>query len=486
VQHINGVTRSQVTLFPESVEDYIDPENPVRFLDVFVDELDIESLGFTHSLVKETGRPPYHPKDLLKLYLYGYLNRIRSSRLLERETKRNLEVIWLLKRLSPDHKTISNFRKDNKRALKGVFKEFVLLCKGLALFSAELIAIDSTKFKASNSRSRVKDKSQLNKVVVGIEESIKQYIAQLDAEDSESTSSDSGIGSINKEDLQEKINRLKEEKKQYKSSLDEMNSSGDKYISLTDSDCRLMKNEGVVKPSYNVHAAVDSKHSLIVDYEISQNAADNNYLPDLAKSAKENLDVSELTVCADAGYYDTTDIKECEDQSINTYVPIPEPKISKKTQVPQPAYYHDCFIYDEISDTYQCPQGQTMRYFSTTKKSDHRRIRLYRTPVCKECVGRSDCTTSPRGRYINRWEHEEVLDRLKQRMKENPSIMKLRKQIIEHIFGTLKKIWGYHSFLLRGLEDISSEITLMCLTYNIRRVINIMGTQRLITYLHAK
>ena len=278
---------------------------------------------------------------------------------------------------------------------------------------------------------------------------------------------------------------MREEKNQYETALQDMSSSGDKFISLTDPDCRLMKNEGVIKPSYNVHAAADSKHDLIVDYEISQNAADNNHLSDLAISAKEELNVIEITVCADAGYYDTTELKECEDHSINTYVPIPEPKISKKTQVPQTDYYHDCFIYDEISDTYQCPQGQVMSYYRTTKKSDNRRIRIYRTRACKGCVMQARCTSSPRGRYIYRWEHEEVLDRLRQRLKDNPSVIKTRKQIIEHIFGTLKKIWGYHSLLVRGKQNISGEIALMCLTYNIRRVINIIGTQSLIKYLLA-
>jgi len=331
----------------------------------------------------------------LKLYLYGYLNRIRSVRLLERETKRNLEVIWLLKRLSPDHKTISNFRKENSQALKGVFKQFVLLCKRLSLFSAELVAIDSTKFKTSNSRSRVKNREQINKAIVRIEESINDYLEQMDASDAESESPSGSIESLISEDLQEKINRLKEEKNQYETALQDMSSSGDKFISLTDSDCRLMKNEGVIKPSYNVHAAADSKHDLIIDYEISQNAADNNHLSDLAISAKEELDVTELTVCADAGYYDTTELKECEDHSINTYVPIPEPKISEKSQVPQTDYYHDRFIYDEISDTYQCPQGQVMRYYRTTKKSDNRRIRIYRTGACKGCVMQARCTSSP-------------------------------------------------------------------------------------------
>jgi len=482
VNHISGVDREQITLFPESVDDYISFDNAVRFLDAFVDHLDMASLGFKHASLRETGRPPYHPGDLLKLYLYGYINRIRSSRLLERESKRNLEVMWLLKRLSPDHKTISDFRRSNSRALREVFKQFVLLCKSLSLFSAELVAIDSTKFKASNSRARVKDRDQLERAIIRVEESISYYLEQLDQND-EDDDGDESKGSLSKEELQKKIEYLNKRKKGLEAAANEIKNSGDKHISMTDSDSRLMKNEGRIQPSYNVHAAVDSKNSLILGYEISQNAADNNYLSVLAISSKQSLDAEELTVCADAGYYDTTDIKECEDNSITTYVPIPGQKVSKKTGVPQPDFYHDRFLYDGDSDTYHCPAGCVMSYYTTTKKSDGRRVRIYRTVACKDCAVRFSCTISPRGRYIYRWEHEAVLDRLKQRLKDNPQIIKERKEIIEHIFGALKKIWGYNSLLVRGLQNISSEIALMSLTYNMRRALSIVGTQRLIYHL---
>lgn len=481
MNHLSGIGREQITLFPEAIEDYITADNPVRFLDAFVDQLDMASLGFRHATVNETGRPPYNPKDLLKLYLYGYLNRIRSSRLLERETKRNLEVVWLLKRLSPDHKTISDFRKDHAQALREVFKQFVVLCKQLELFGAELVAIDSTKFKASNARDRVKDKQQLEGSITRISESIGQYLAHMEENDHNDQTSASPC--VTKEALQAKIARLQNQKAQLQEALQTLDQTQAKYASLTDPDCRLMKNERRIEPAYTLQAAVDAQHSLIVDYELTQDAADNNHLAPVATAAKQILGVDTLTVCADAGYYDTVDLKACDDQTIITYVPVPEPKISRKTQVPTPEYYHDKFIYDEASDVYRCPQGSMMRRFRSQSKEDGRRIYLYRTDACHNCPVRASCTTSPRGRYISRWEHEAVLERLKERLAREPDIIKRRKAIIEHVFGTVKKIWGYGALLLRGLAKIASEAALMNLTYNIRRVLNIVGTRKLILHL---
>ena len=485
MDHVSGIAREQITLFPEAVEDYISAENPVRFLDAFVDQLEMASMGFRHATVHETGRPPYNPKDLLKLYLYGYLNRIRSSRLLERETKRNLEVVWLLKRLSPDHKTISDFRKDHAQALREVFKQCVVLCKQLELFGAELVAIDSTKFKASNARDRVKDKEQLDKSLARIHDSIAQYLAQLDQNDTvEEPMAHSGTP-LSKEQLQKKIASLQQQHKTLEKARMELEDNGEKYRSLTDPDCRLMKNERRIEPAYAMQAAVDAKHSLIIDYELTQDAADNNHLSPVAAAAKRMLGVETLAVCADAGYYDTVDLKACDDQTIRTYVPLPEPKISKKTQVPKPGYYHDKFVYEEASDTYRCPQGHTMSSSTTTQKSDGRSIRIYRTKACRDCPVYAQCTTSPRGRYIYRWEHEAVLDRLKQRLATNPEIIKQRKAIIEHVFGTIKKIWGYGALLLRRLKNIASEVALMNLTYNMKRALSIVGAPRLIAQLQG-
>jgi transposase len=502
MNHITGKTREQITMFPEAIEDYISAENPVRFLDAFVEQLDTAAMGFYHAAVKETGRPPYDPKDLLKLYLYGYLNRIRSSRLLERETQRNLEVFWLLKRLQPDHKTISDFRRINTTALRKVFKELVLLCKSLNLFGAELIAIDSTKFKASNARDRVKDKKQLDNSISRITETITEYLTELDQNDLQDDQTLTALSSAEgKEALRKKITFLKQQKEHLEEARTELElkahgnprltdgqaSLREKHSSLTDPDCRLMKNDRRIEPAYSMQTAVDAKHSLIVDYELTQDAADNNHLASLASAAQQTLGGETLSVCADAGYYDTVDLKACEDQNITTYIPVPEHKVSKKTQVPTVDYYPEKFIYDNASDTYRCPQGNTMHRFSSTQKTnDGRLIYLYRTNACRNCPVRVHCTTSPRGRYINRWEHEAVLDRLKQRLARNPEIIKQRKAIIEHIFGTIKKIWGYSALLLRRLITVAGEIALMNLTYNIRRVLNIVGTNNLVIYLQTK
>ena len=482
MNHISGVSREQITLFPEAIEDYITADNPVRFLDVFVNHLDMGRLGFHHVTVNETGRPPYDPKDLLKLYLYGYLNRIRTSRLLERETKRNLEMIWLLKRLSPDHKTISDFRKDHSQALRNVFEEFVLICKQLELFGAELVAIDSTKFKASNARDRVKDKEQLDNSIARINETISQHLTQLDQNDITDEQMTPRV--VSQHELQKRIDSLKQQEAKLNQARTEMEQNAQKYSSLTDPDCRLMKNDRRIEPAYAVQTAVDAKHSLLIDYEITQDAVDNNHLAAVAKAAKQTLDVETLMAVADKGYYDTVDLKVCEDADITAYVPIPEQKVPRRTNVPTPGFYHDKFVYDESSDNYCCPQGNTLQRFSSRRnKHDHRLIYLYRTVACQHCPVRAQCTTSPRGRYVYRWEYEAVLDRLQQRLAEHPQIVKRRKALIEHVFGTIKKIWGYGALLLRRLTKVAGEVALISLTYNIRRVLNIVGTLTLIAHL---
>ncbi len=352
MQHITGTIREQITLFPEAIEDYIADDNPVSFLDAFVDQLDMSILGFQYAKVKETGRPPYNPKDILKLYLYGYLNRIRSSRLLERETKRNLEVFWLLKRLSPDHKTISNFRKENACALRETFKQFIILCKKLELFGNELIAIDSTKFKASNSGNRIKNKEQLEKSITRISESINQYLEQLDHTDSVDNQT---IVPLTKEQLQQKIASLAQNKQHLEQAKEELTQSNQKHISLTDPDCRLLKHGRHIEPAYSLQTAVDAKNSLIVDYILTNDAADYNHLSPLAASAQNILEAKNLTVVADTGYYDTVELKACEDLSITAFVPLPKAPTSKEQKAPTPDYTRDKFVYDSSTDSYQCP-----------------------------------------------------------------------------------------------------------------------------------
>lgn len=393
-------------------------------------------------------------------------------------------MLWLLKRLSPDHKTISRFRQHHADALRSVFKQFVLLCQKASLFGAELVAIDSTKFTASNARDRVKTHEQLDKSLQRVNQSITDYLTQLEENDQRESTTEKPP--VTKESLQQKITELKQYASQLKDAKETLEKSNDKHISLTDPDCRLMKNERRIEPAYSVQTAVDAKHSLIVDFELTQDAADNNHLSVVAQQAQTMLQTDELTVCADAGYYDCVDLNDCEDHKITTYVPIAGHKVSKKTNTPTPEYYPDKFTYDINSDTYRCPQGETMyRFTSKHKTKDQRLIYLYRTTACKECSVSSSCTPSKRGRHIHRWEYERVLDKLKQRLAQTPEIIKKRKAIIEHIFGTIKKIWGYGALLLRGINKVKGEIALMMLTYNMRRAINIVGVSTLIQYLRT-
>jgi transposase len=480
MEHISGKPRDQLILFPEAIEDYITEDNSVRFIDVFVDGLDTISLGFEHAILKETGRPPFNPKDLLKLYLYGYLNRIRSSRLLEREAKRNLEVMWLLNHLVADHKSISDFRRHNNKAIRGVFKEFYLICKQLGLYGGELVAIDSSKFKASNARDKILDKEKLEKRIIKIEESIEMYLKELDENDKTETNDKA----ITKEELDKKIDLLKKKKIQLEKAEEDLLKSTEEYISLTDSNCRLIKDKNGIEPSYRMQTAADAKYSMILDNLMTEDAADNNHLSEMAIKSKEALEVEELTVATDAGYFDGTEIKECEDNKITVYVPIPKPKISSKTNIPEEQYQYDKFVYNELADTYSCPEGEKLIYKRTDKKNG-KDIRIYGTDKCGSCINKNKCTLSPRGRQIHRWEHAEVIDRLKKRLDEKPEIIKRRKAIIEHIFGTIKKIWNYYGLQLRGLKNVSTEADLMCLTYNIRRALTIVGTKNLIMALQT-
>lgn len=483
MEHIRGESREQITLFPEAIEDYIGEDNPVRFLDAFVDKLDMQSLGFKHATTSVTGAPPYNPKDLLKLYIYGYLNRIRTSRMLEREAGRNVEVMWLVRRLSPDHKTISDFRKDNAEALEGVFKEFVRLCKELELFGAQLVAVDSSKFKASNSRSRVKDKKGIEQSVKRIEESIIEYLKELDENDQVEEGTDE---KPSKEELRKKIESLKHRKLELDKAKEALDKSGDKYISLTDPECRLIKDGHGIDPSYKMQTSVDAKYMLISDYEVTQDASDHNHLSIMASAARRTLEVEELAVCADTGYYDIADIKACDDGVVITYVPSPELRIPNRTGVPTVEYYPDKFTYDEESDSHRCPEGRALLYECTYKrKRDGRVMRMYRGIDCSECSVRGSCTTSPKGRQLSRWEHQDVIDRLKERLQTKPDIIRRRKAIIEHVYGTIKDTWGYRQLLLRGVKKVTGEIALMNLAYNIKRALAVLGINDLITYLQT-
>jgi len=473
--YIEGVARNQVMLFPDIIDDYIRDDNPVQFIDAFVDSLDLAELGFSHAAPEPTGRPPYNPRDLLKLYIYGYLNRIRSSRSLEKETQRNVELMWLLRKLTPDFKTIADFRKDNKEAIKAVCRKFILLCKRLNLFGGELIAIDGSKFKAVNSKKRNFNETKLRRKIKEIEEKIDAYLSELEENDKEEAS----MPQVSAEELKEKIKLLKERKAKYHGLLKELKENNETQISLTDPDSRAMVNNQRIEVCYNVQTTVDEKHKVILDYEVTNAVKDNAQLSKMSKRAKDILEVEKIDVSADTGYYDAIEIKECVDNGIIPYIPEPSPTVSKKVNVPESGFYKDKFKYDAARDVYICPVGNELTF--KNKAIHHgKTMKLYKSKRCLDCWVRSKCTRNPKGRIIYRWEHEEILEDMKRRIRLNKERVRRRQWLIEHIFGTMKRNFNQGYFLMKGIDKVGVEMSLTVLAYNIKRVINIIGLTKLI------
>ena len=484
-EHINGTHRDQTVLFPDKLDDYVDRENPVRFIDAFIDSLNLEKLGFKHSIPNEEGRPPYNPSDLLKLYVYGYLNQIRSSRKLERECHRNVEVMWLMKKLAPDHKTIADFRKDNVDCIKPVFKEFVYLCRSLYLYDAQLVAIDGSKFKAVNSTKRNLNEKTLPERLKRVEDKIAQYLKNLEENDEaeqEVKDDDSSTAAVKIDRLREKLAKLEEKKQEYVRSQNLMMETGQKEVSLTDPDSRLMMTDiQKLDVCYNVESAVDSKNHLVVDYDITNDANDRYQLAGMAQKAKMILEVEKLDVTADKGFCTGSELKKCEENGITAYVAIPEETMpNKKLGVPAPEFYSQRFAYDPLRDVYVCPANQVMGFWKGRWKN---RGRLYRTAACAACLLRSRCTRSKQGRIIFRSEYQDVIDRLRARLKsdEGSGKLKRRKEIVEHPFGTMKRAFNQAYLLLKGLRKVNGEVGFTMLAYNMRRVINILGVGTLIS-----
>lgn len=476
MRHKQGINRKQTVLFPEVVDDYISNENPVRFIDAYVDSLDVAQLGFTHATPAETGCPPYHPGDLLKLYLYGYLNRIRSSRELEKATQRNVEVMWLLRRLSPDFKTIADFRKNNTEAMKKVCREFTLLCKKLDLFGGELVGIDGSKFSAVNHDSRSYTKQKLQRLIKEIDEKIDTYFTRLESADS----TEALYQAPQQRMLSEQITKLQKHKADLESLQQMLMESGENAVSLTDPDSRLMvtgKHGNDV--SYNVQIAVDAKHKLIVAHEVTNEANDLHQLYSLAEAAKEILDVEHLDVTADKGYYNKTEIAECEQNNISCYIPEPEKSQNKALGLFTDKNFH----YDPVSDTYLCPANQHLTFHYRTIKGN-KEERVYETNYCKQCPLRAHCTRSKdNNRRIYRWVHEDLIEAMRERVSRHPDIARKRKELAEHPFATIKHWMNHGSFLMRGKQKVAAEVSMSVLVYNIKRVLNIVGVPRLLAEL---
>ena len=471
---VEGEPRTQATLFPERIEDYIDEDNPVRFIDYFVDGLDLEQVGFHGMKPKATGRPAYHPATMLKLYIYGYLNRIQSTRRLERESGRNIELMWLLGRLRPDFKTISNFRRGNGKAIRKVCVEFVGLCRKLDLFSQALVAIDGSKFKASNNRDKNFTPAKLKRRMEEIEKSIARYFSRLDRMDNEEPDATSQAGK-----LQDKIASLQEEVKRLKALEPEVLSAPDKQLSMTDPDARSMRSRGTGIVGYNVQTAVDAEHHLIVTHEVTQQNNDRDFLTSMALEAQEVMGVEELEVVADRGYYKSQEIKASEDVGLIVYVPKSHTSNNKAHGL----FDRSKFRYQPEIDEYQCPAGERLPKRTTTKDNGKTMYR-YWSSNCGSCRLKSQCTIG-KERRVSRWEHEAVLDRMEQRLDRDPQKMNTRRETVEHPFGTLKYWMGATHFQMTTLKHVKTEMSLHVLAYNMKRAINILGVASLIEALRA-
>jgi len=486
---IEGENRFQSTLFPESLDDYIADDNPVRVIDAFVDGLDLKQLGFERAEPSATGRPAYEPAVMLKIYVYGYLNRLTTTRVLEQETHRNVDLIWLTGRLMPDHKTIGEFRRKNRKAIRRVCAEFVGICRELKLFEQVIIAIDGSKFKAVNSRDKNFTRKSIKRRMKRLQEHIDRYLTILDEADKRAPEEHKYTA----EELADKIASMKQQMGRLQLIEEQVQAHPDKQVSLTDPDARSMaKAGGGSTVGYNVQTAVDSENHLIVAHEVTNATTDRSQLAAMAAKAKAALDEEtseeapeeaeaqeELTVVADAGYYKGEQIVECYEAGIKALVPKPETSSSKA----KGRYSKADFRYDAEHNEYVCPAGQRLTYrFDSVEHNQ--RLWVYMTYQCSSCPQQAKCTTS-KARRIKRWEKERVLEAAAAELKKQPAAMRLRKKIVEHPYGTIKHCMGATHFVMKRLPNVQAEMSLHVLAYNLRRVINIVGVPKLIAELQA-
>src|SRR5712675_3293557 len=465
---VEGADRGQWTLLPECLDDFIDESNPVRVIDVFVDALDLAEMSFEGVEPAATGRLSYHPSVLLKLYIYGYLNRVQSSRRLEREACRNVEVMWLAGRLVPDHKTIADFRKDNGPAIRKVCAQFVAVCREIGLLTKASVAIDGSKFKAVNNRDKNFTRAKMERRLAQIEESVARYLSQLDTADLQEPSEALAAKTAH---LKEKLAKLASELQRLKALEEAMLASPDQQISLTDPDARSMatsgRGSGVV--GYNVQIAVETAHHLIVTHEVTNVGTDRSQLAHVAKETKATLEADNLDVVADRGYFNGEEILACEKAGITVTLPKPMTSNAKA----EGRFGKQDFVYVAADDLYRCPAGERLTY-RYTNEEDGKTLRRYWTTACQTCALKAQCTTG-RERRISRWEHEAVLETVQARLDRNPEKMRMRRQTVEHPFGTIKAWMGATHFQMRRLTKVASEIALHVLAYNMKRVMQILG-----------
>ena len=467
---IAGQDRTQSTLLPELLDEYITEENPVRVIDLFVDQLDLASLGFEGVVPADTGRPSYHPAVLLKLYVYGYLNRIQSTRRLETEALRNVELMWLITRLAPDFKTIANFRRENGKAIRKVCAQFIELCRQMNLFTDAMVAIDGSKFKAVNSSDQNFTQAKIKRRIQEAQASIAQYLKDLEAADLRSPAQ----STAHQVRLKERIALFTEQMAQLQAIEEKVQAAPDKQISMSDPDARSMQHRGGGIVGYNVQAAVDTKNHLIVAHELTNVGHDRSALAKIAGQAKAALQATELTVVADKGYYSGQEIKDCMESGVTPIMP----KCNTSNNRANGLFNKNAFIYHPDKNEYECPAGEALiERFRTVEHG--KTLLAYWSSSCSTCTLKPQCTTSVENRRIKRWEHEAVLDQMQGNLEAMPDAMKIRRCTIEHTFGTLKSWMGATHFLTKTKEHVSTEISLHILAYNLTRVMKIMGSSNL-------
>lgn len=474
MEYISTANRSQIEF--NCLEDLIEKENPVRFIEAFVEKLDLTQLHFTVKEIQSEGRPSFNPKVFLKLYFYGYLNGIRSSRRLEKECKRNIELHWLMGKLIPNYHSIADFRKENSAALKNTFKLFVSFLKDADLLSGKTVAVDGTKMRAHNSKKNNYSPKKIQRHLDYIEEKTNEYLSALDANDANEVP-------VKVNGIAEKIERLNSNKIKYEILSEKLHQSGEPQISTTDEDARALLVQGqVVEVSYNMQAAVDDKHKLVVaTHTINRN--DRNALSAISLEAKQNLQVQELTTISDKGYHNGRELQTCKDNNITTICAQQE-IVNSNEKGTTPEYLVTKFIYNKEQDTYTCPQGETLYTTGTWHKktsANSYNFKKYRTPKCKECPVKNLCTGRVKGgREIDRSEFAEAVEQNNERYKNNAALYRTRQEINEHIFGTIKRKWGYNHTNLKGLEKVNGEFALIMTVYNMKRAMNILGLETLI------
>jgi transposase len=472
---IEGESRAQATLFPDRLDDYLTEENEIRVIDAFIDNLALSDLGFK-TVPADTGRPAYHPSTMLKLFVYGYLNRIQSSRRLEREAGRNVELMWLLERLVPDFKTIADFRKDNGKGIKNTCKAFIDICRQLNMFTDVIVAIDGSKFKAVNSKENNYTPKKLQFHIARVEKHIDEYLKQLDDSDKE----DEKV--IDETPIKDKITWLKKRLSELKALEAEVNSHPEKQLSTTDPDSRLLKTQGMTRAvCYNVQSAVDTKHHLIVTHAVT-NKQDRGQLCKMGKKTQAATGQEAITVIADKGYYSGQDIKDTQDAGMTPLVPKGDTSGSEKKGI----FNRSRFQYDADRDVYICPANQALPYRFTSEEKGLTLKRYWAYgPTCRACQLKPQCSNSRQPRRITRWEHEEQIDQMSELLSSMPDSMLIRKQTVEHPFGTIKSWMGSTHFLTKRLKNVSTEMSLHVLAYNLRRMMTILGPDKLIAAMVA-